>query len=47
MNQLGKCDFSYGSVVNAFKDRNRFCGQMNRNCLDPILARRDWNCFTM
>ena len=47
VNQLGKRDFSYGSVVNNLKDRKRFFHQMDRNLFDPIPARRDWNCFTM
>ena len=44
VNQLGKHDFSYGSVVNNLKERKLFSDQMNRNRFDPIPARRDWNC---
>ena len=44
VNQLGKHDFSYGSIVNNLKDRKRFSDQMNRNRFDPIQVRRDWNC---
>ena len=29
------------------EDRECFSDQMNRNRLDPILARRDWSCSTM
>ena len=47
VNQLGKRDFSYGSVVNNLKDRNNFSEEMYRNLFDPIPARRNWNCFTM
>ena len=47
VNQLGKHDFSCGSIVNNLKDRKLFFDQMNRNGFDPISARRDWNCCTM
>ena len=47
MNQLGKQDFSCVSVVNNLKNRKQFYDQMNRNPFDPILARHNWNCFTM
>ena len=47
MNQLGKHDFSRGSVVNNLKDRKRFCDQMNKNRFDPIPTRCNWNCSTM
>ena len=49
VNQLGKhdfsCDFFYHRVN--MKDRKCFSDKMNRNRFDPILARRDWSCFTM
>ena len=35
-NQLGKCDFCYGSIVNNLKDRKFFSNYMNRNCFDPL-----------
>ena len=41
VNQLGKRDFSYGSVVNNLKDRKHFSDQMYRNRCDPIPARHD------
>ena len=44
VNQLGKRDFSYGSVVNNLKDRKRFFHQMDRNLFDPIPARRILPC---
>ena len=47
VNQLGKDDFSYGSLANNLKGRKLFFDQMNRNRFDPISARRDWNCSTM
>ena len=47
MNQLGKDDFSCGSVVNNLKDRKLLFDQMNRNRFDPISGRPDWNCPTM
>ena len=44
MNQLGKYNFSSGSVVNNLKERHHFSELMNRNRFDLILARRYWNC---
>ena len=41
VDQLGECDFSYGSAVNNLKDRDIFSDQMNRNRFDPISALRD------
>ena len=41
VNQLGKRDFSYGSVVNNLKGRKHFSDQMYRNRCDPIPARHD------
>ena len=34
-------------VVNNLKERKHFLDQMNRNGLDLILARHDWNCSAM
>ena len=47
VNQLGRYDFSFGSVVNNLKERQRFTDQMNRNRFDLILATRYWNCSTI
>ena len=47
VNQLGKYDFSCGSVVNSLKERQLFSDQMNRNRFNLILARRYWNCSTI
>ena len=47
VNQLGKRDFSYGSVVNNLEDRKHLSDQMNRNGFNPIPTKRDWNCYTM
>ena len=47
VNQLGKRDFSYGSVVNNLKDRKLFYDKMNRNRVDSTSAGRDWNYSTM
>ena len=46
VNQLGKHNCPCVSVVNNLKDSNFFSHQMNRNCFDSILARRDCNCST-
>ena len=43
VNQVGKYEFFYGSVVNNFIERQLFPDQMNRNCLDLILDRYYWN----
>ena len=43
VNQVGKYEFFYGSVVNNFIERQLFRDQMNRNCLDLILDRYYWN----
>ena len=47
VNQLGKHDFSYASMVNNLKDRKLFSHQMCRNCFDVVLTRCGWNCPTM
>ena len=47
MNQLGKYDFSYGSVVNNLKERQLCSNPMNRNRFDLILVRRYWNFSTI
>ena len=46
-NQIGRYDYSYGSVVYKLKERQLFSGQMNRSCLDLILARGYYNCSTI
>ena len=43
LNQLGKYNFSYGSVVNNLKERQLCSDQMHRNRFDLILASRYWN----
>ena len=47
VNQLGKYDFSCGSVVNNLKERQPSSDQMNRNHIALILASRYWNCSTI
>ena len=39
--------FSCELVVNNLKERKNFPDQMNRNGLDLIFARHDWNCSAM
>ena len=47
VNQLGRPDFSCGSVVNNLKERQLLSDQVNRNCFDLNLARRYCNCPTI
>ena len=47
VNQIGKHDFSCGSLVNNLKDKELFSDQINRNRFNPIFTRHDWNCSTM
>ena len=42
-NQFGRFDFSFGSVVNTLKERQRFPDQINRSRFYLILARYYWN----
>ena len=46
VNQLGKYDFSCGSVVSNLKEKQLFSDKMNRNRFDLILARHYWNFST-
>ena len=46
VNQLGKYDFSFGSVVNNLKERQLFSDQINKNRFDLVLARRYLNFST-